>query len=91
MGLPAQEPVVNLQHSCPIACPLQIMSVSGVPAWQQMSPALVAAGWGPGTEAAAYVPPVLLIHGKQDKSVPASQASEMHQTLLSIGIDSTLR
>jgi acetyl esterase/lipase len=51
----------------------------------------VAAAVSPITHVTDSAPPVLLVHGDEDAEVPVSQSLRMHERLLDIGADSTLR
>ncbi|KAL6783870.1 hypothetical protein ACKKBG_A03820 [Auxenochlorella protothecoides x Auxenochlorella symbiontica] len=60
-----------------------IMSLHGTPALRALSPTHVAAGLAPGV--ACHLPPVLLLHGTADRSVPVDNALGYAAALESAG------
>ncbi|GFH18438.1 carboxyesterase-related protein, partial [Haematococcus lacustris] len=69
----------------------QIMSLGGTPSMDKLSPQCVASSWGKAAAPAAFMPPVMLVHGTADKSVPSTQAQALHTALVESGVDSTCR
>ncbi|KAJ9531745.1 hypothetical protein QJQ45_021895 [Haematococcus lacustris] len=69
----------------------QIMSLGGTPSMDKLSPQCVASSWGKAAAPAVFMPPVMLVHGTADKSVPSTQAQALHTALVESGVDSTCR
>lgn len=67
------------------------MSIDGVPALHELSPLSTARSWGMGHPAAPLMPPVTLIHGTADKSVPHDGSHQMSSALRAAGCDCSLR